>query len=333
MSECCTCTCPLCGEANASLLLPVATEKIWQGLRDGWGAQFSDAVIARHSPKPVINLVCCRNCGLHYFDPMCPGDPEFYSELSASASAYYNPDRWEFRYALNLLSPKARVLDIACGSGRFLELAAGHCQEAAGIDTNPQAIRNARAKGLDAHCVDLLEFSASNRHAYDAVTAFQVIEHVQDIAGFSRLALACVRPGGRLILSVPNRDRAYKNEFEPLDWPPHHVSRWGEAQFSVLARRLNCRLVNCAFEPAGIHQCRTILRQRLQSFSSRSYWKRAVAAAMFNRVSYGIYRRSGLLDHWRLRGHSVVAVLEPSNTWHGSGRRGMGSKVRQRSLR
>ena len=54
-------------------------------------------------------------------------------------------------------------------------------------------------------------------------------------------AYRCVKPGGALVLSLPNRARCRDFGFESLDYPPHHLSRWAENlenQLSMIAEML-----------------------------------------------------------------------------------------------
>jgi len=115
---------------------------------------------------------------------------------------------------------------IACGEGSFLQLAQAKGATICGIDTNPTAIENAKRKGLSAHCVLLNDFASENRGRFDVVTAFQVIEHLSEVQPFVRAARDCLKPGGKLLITAPNRLRRFRDPFEPLDHPPHHLSRW-----------------------------------------------------------------------------------------------------------
>ena len=62
---------------------------------------------------------------------------------------------------------------------------------------------------------------------YDAVTSFQVLEHVTEPASFLRACVKALRPGGRLLLGVPNND-SFLGLLEDnwLNMPPHHMSLW-----------------------------------------------------------------------------------------------------------
>lgn len=96
----------------------------------------------------------------------------------------------------------ARLLDVGCGTGFFLEAAATR-YEVSGLDPSPQAVGFCRDRGLagvrEGGVADLEHLDAT----YDAVTFFDVIEHLPDDVGALALARQVLRPGGRVFVSVP----------------------------------------------------------------------------------------------------------------------------------
>lgn len=303
-------SCPLCTSSSSKELERISFAQIWQSLEKNHGARFSDDVVRRHTPATHATLIECQECGLHYFVPSIPGDESFYGELTVSSDAYYNDDKWDFEEAMGFISVGDRVLDIACGSGQFLKISQRSGCVSVGIDTNNSAVREAFSNGLMAYCVDLDTHARGHLAEYDVVTAFQVIEHVANVASFVQKALACLKPGGKLILTVPNRQRRFSSEFEPLDCPPHHLSRWDHSQLTKLAALYHCQVVDLRFEPMGMHDCRSFLRRRIfRELAAESILARAFARLIFSPTLYAIYRRCGWLDTWRLWRMSVMCIL------------------------
>ncbi|MCB2263622.1 MAG: class I SAM-dependent methyltransferase [Candidatus Thiosymbion ectosymbiont of Robbea hypermnestra] len=301
--------CPLCGDVSANPLESIPFERIWSSLRTRWGAVFSPEIMQRHTPAPNISLLECQRCGLQYFNPAIPGDAEFYNQLMAS-SLGYSSERWDFLAAIEIIASGDKVLDIACGEGRFLQLAQAKGAVVCGIDINPMAVENAKHKGLSAYCVPLNEFASENRECFDVVTAFQVIEHLSDVQPFARAASNCLKPGGKFFITVPNRLRGYHNPFDPLDQPPHHLSRWTSDQLQTLAHLTGCNVSTIRYEPAGVHDYRALLRCRIGAEQSESLWARIIARIVFAPSLYQIYSTMGLLDRWHLLGMSVMGVFE-----------------------
>src|SRR5690348_5069730 len=130
--------------------------------------------------------------------------------LHAGAPAWFNVciDRLQhsaMRRALDLaeVSPRARVLDVGCGTGRWLRRYSSLGLEATGVDATPQMLRAARARGTTAPLVageaNRLPFRDGE---FDVVSDVTVIQHIP--AGLQPQALLemtrVLKTGGRLIL-------------------------------------------------------------------------------------------------------------------------------------
>jgi SAM-dependent methyltransferase len=70
------------------------------------------------------------------------------------------------------------------------------------------------------------EFAAQHsEEKFDVVTFFEVLEHQAAPLEFLRGVKKCLKPGGQIALSVPNRDR-WMTGPDVLDYPPNHFTRW-----------------------------------------------------------------------------------------------------------
>jgi 2-polyprenyl-3-methyl-5-hydroxy-6-metoxy-1,4-benzoquinol methylase len=101
----------------------------------------------------------------------------------------------------------AEWLDIGCGRGEWLTLAARENHRITGIDSNPASIEHCRGKGLRAEGADATGYLASLPGAsLSVVTAFHVVEHIP-IAGLLKLVTEIARtlqPGGLFAVETPN---------------------------------------------------------------------------------------------------------------------------------
>ena len=99
------------------------------------------------------------------------------------------------------LVPSGRVLDVGCGTGRFLEgLPAGY--ELAGVDVSAGMLEIARQKGLDVVQSSGAELPFAD-DSFDLVTTFAVLHHLidPDIVRATLAEMARVlRPGGWMIV-------------------------------------------------------------------------------------------------------------------------------------
>ncbi|MCC6232742.1 MAG: class I SAM-dependent methyltransferase [Verrucomicrobiales bacterium] len=175
-----------------------------------------------------VELLRCLGCGLEFYQPGVAGSAAFYAALGRNQH-YYSTTRWEFTETLRRLPSvpdQLDLLDVGCGDGFFLSLVPGTRKR--GLELNPDAVRRARARGLQ---VQEGLLSAAAEGSADVVTLFQVLEHVPQPVGVLEDAVRVLRPGGRLFVAVPNNDGYMGYALhDPLNAPPHHPLRWrGEA--------------------------------------------------------------------------------------------------------
>lgn len=95
----------------------------------------------------------------------------------------------------------ARVLDVGCGNGEFLVAARERGFEARGLDFSDAARDACARRGVPAERGDFLT------HAFDrpfeAITLWDVIEHLDHPHAFAVRARALLAPGGLFVLKVP----------------------------------------------------------------------------------------------------------------------------------
>jgi SAM-dependent methyltransferase len=213
--------------------------------------------------KPLVleragyRLYDCAACGLGFCAPFRNPGPEYYEHNKDVYSVVVEerPDPMSFEYgeALALLRrelrPGARLLDVGCGAGGFLHALRDAGFAASGLDFNPERVAALRARGFEVFEGGLPDFAKEGRPPFDAVTMFQVLEHVDDIGGWLAAAGAAVKPGGLFIVGVPNRSRTFDPfhgpGLEDLDWPPHHLTRWNARALSGALSRAGFEVLDC----------------------------------------------------------------------------------------
>ncbi|MDX2144004.1 MAG: methyltransferase domain-containing protein [Rhodospirillaceae bacterium] len=100
--------------------------------------------------------------------------------------------------------PQARVLDIGAGGGEFVYLLGRAGYEAVGVEPNVGYADHARvAYGIDM-CPGTLESARFDAASFDVITLHHVLEHVIDPHGALTRIAAWLKPGGHLIVEVPN---------------------------------------------------------------------------------------------------------------------------------
>jgi SAM-dependent methyltransferase len=96
-----------------------------------------------------------------------------------------------------------RVLDVGCGTGLTLVLAAERGAEPAGLDVTPEllAIARERLPGADLHEGDM-ETLPWEDEAFDAVVGVNAFQFAGDLRRALAEAARVVRPGGRVVASL-----------------------------------------------------------------------------------------------------------------------------------
>ena len=99
-----------------------------------------------------------------------------------------------------------RVLDLACGSGVFLELLAEAGIPALGVERNPRVVAWVRQHGWDAVEQDVFTFLEQTTESYDGVFCSHFLEHLpfEQVLRFFELLAPRVSAAGTVVLVVPN---------------------------------------------------------------------------------------------------------------------------------
>ena len=112
--------------------------------------------------------------------------------------------RYQAHY-VEVFPPGARVLDVGCGEGVFLDLLRSAGRNGVGVDASADDLAPARARGLEVVQDDGIAYLERSPAAFDGVFCAHVIEHLQPEAAVRLITAAhrAIRPGGRLVLITP----------------------------------------------------------------------------------------------------------------------------------
>ncbi|HET6547750.1 MAG TPA: class I SAM-dependent methyltransferase [Solirubrobacter sp.] len=177
----------------------------------------------------------------------------FYEAFWADAPDDPEPWAWERRRALLLAEarPGERVLDLGCGAGRFLAALQDAGADPVGVEIAQAAVDRARnnVPGAD---VRLLEDDLPLGHGeVDLVWCSETLEHIPDVAHALFEVRRVLKPGGRLLVTVPWNP--------PLIRPPDPL---GQHVRFFTRRSLIHTLDAAGFAPVEVRRARRMLVAR-----------------------------------------------------------------------
>jgi SAM-dependent methyltransferase len=131
-----------------------------------------------------------------------------------------------------------RILDVGCASGLFLRQALHSGWDVAGVEPSEtlcrEAVKNLENKG-EIQCVALED--AHFTGTFDAITLWDVLEHVSDPNGFLSICRNLLNNDGHLFLNVPNLD-SLEARILGRRWPlllPEHLNYFNVRSLKVCA--------------------------------------------------------------------------------------------------
>lgn len=257
-----------------------------------------------------LDLWECLDSGLRFFIPnSIIGSGKFYFELQ-QYSWYYLPWKWEHTETMKLLTGSGSLLEIGCAEGEFLQAAQKKGLKVEGIELNQDAAKQARAKGLAVSEVLLSEFlKQGNQGKFDWVCSFQVLEHIDNVNLFINEALACLKPGGKLIVSIPNMDSFLKyDEGGILNFPPHHQGWYTESVMKSFEQFFPVKLIQVTKETLQKEHYAWFHKNMITKYYSQAKWK----GSIYFRATQIPGIRNMLIPAFAsaIDGHTMMAVYE-----------------------
>ncbi|MBN2118154.1 MAG: class I SAM-dependent methyltransferase [Anaerolineales bacterium] len=157
-----------------------------------------------------------------YLDPLAEISPEIDGARLTNEEAAYietqlQANSQKFNHQVEILrkhlpTRNAQVLDIGCGGGLFLSLLQREGVQTTGIELSDSRAQYAATKhGLEIHKQPIESdfWQKGYRDHFDAVTLWDVIEHVNYPFQTLGCAANVLKPGGVLLIDTPCRDSLY----------------------------------------------------------------------------------------------------------------------------
>lgn len=255
--------------------------------------------------KDHMQLLRCGTCDLVYVSPTF--DEAHYADVYASAeyqdivrdlgikSHEYRVDRFGRErvsiMARHLDAARPRYLDVGCSTGFVVEAARDAGWEAIGTDLNPSAIEFGRTRQLDLRTVSL-DDAGFEAGSFDAVSLFDVLEHLLAPVETIRACVRLLRPGGIVFLYVPNYDSASRllmGKDAHFIWPTHHLNYYTPATIRDLLARQGLETAYIATEGLDIAD---YLWYRREMHADESKGVEAIADLLQFFVNAGAYGKN-----------------------------------------
>ncbi len=139
------------------------------------------------------------------------------------------------------------LIDVGCALGFFLDEARRRGWRVAGIEASSWAAAEARRRtGLEIY-PSLEKLREAEVEPRDAVTFFQVLEHLPDPAVALDEAAACLRPGGRVVIETWDREslvaRLSGSHWQQVS-PPSVVHLFARSDLGALLDRAGLELTS-----------------------------------------------------------------------------------------
>lgn len=211
----------------------------------------------RDDTSNMLNIVRCLSCGHVQVTPLPDAglNSLFYDTDQQSLSLISTPDfelikqktstdtlrrvKWLHHCQPD---PTARVLDIGCGYGFFINQLTLDGYQACGMDISLARMEFAKKHQAGEFIRGLIDasFVEQYRGQYQVITLFHVLEHVYEPDEFLRLCFELLSPGGQLLIEVPNLndELLWQNEkYRSFYWQRAHVSYFDPSRLNLLIQR------------------------------------------------------------------------------------------------
>ncbi len=196
------------------------------------------------------------------------------------------------RDIVNKLGRRPEIVDVGCGTGANL-LLLKQFGDAKGIDVAEDALAFCRERGLSNVELGSAEELPLPDNSVDLVTAFDVVEHLDDDLAGLREFRRVLRPDGRVLLFVP----AFMFLWGLQDDVSHHRRRYTIPQLLDVVRKAGFEVERTTYANITFFLPILLVRQFMRLTGIKTETENTIGVSAFN----GIFGRIFGAESWFLR--------------------------------
>jgi len=145
------------------------------------------------------------------------------------------------------------LLDIGCGTGDFLKVCQRSGWKVNGVEPNKKArkiafekLKNNSADKINFNLESDISFYLDKEIRFDVISMWHVLEHVPDLKSYISNLKKLLKPGGVLIIAVPNfksYDAKYYKQFWAAFDVPRHLWHFSQKSIRLLFSKQKMKVV------------------------------------------------------------------------------------------
>jgi SAM-dependent methyltransferase len=202
-----------------------------------------------------------------------------------------------------------RMLDVGCGNGLFFKPLSVY-GSIEGVEKVGAILHNSPSpQNTLIHNIDFLEFQPEQR--YDLILFLDVLEHIEDDAGFLAHASSLLTSNGRVLISVP----AAPVLFNSHDRINHHLRRYRWKDLTQLASNTSFTVIEQEYR----FFCAALIKLLIcagESALGRDIESKTIPHQLVNKIltTISIHEAQILPFLKTLWGSSLIALLSPTKS-------------------
>lgn len=214
-----------------------------------------------------------------------------------------------FRHLPRKAGCNLALLDVGCGNGEFLEVAAECGWKVVGVDPDPKAVAKARELGLEVYQGGVEVFQGKQA-LFDFISLSHVIEHVHSPPKLLQACFDLLRPGGTLWIETPNI-KSFGHSIYHKSWrgieTPRHLALFNRSSLVHALEEAGFKNVKGCLQPS---ECGSMFQKSRAIKEGRSPYAAAPVSSQF-RIFTILFALAGVFMPSR-REFLTISARKPS---------------------